>query len=270
MNGERVDLYDTAYSHYRNAAEAAVRQATYGEDIGQSSWMTASEWLQFASQAGVSARSSVLEVGCGSGGPAVYLAERLGCNITGVDINEHGVINARTLAADRGVAERARFERTDANQPLPFAPASFDAVISNDAMCHIADRASTLADWYRLLRPGGRMLFTDALVVTGPVSHEELATRSSIGFYLFVPPGINEQLIRAAGFELLRADDVTESAANIAARWHGARVRYRAELMGHEGAANYAGLQRFLACVRLLSDERRLSRFCYLAARPLQ
>jgi 2-polyprenyl-3-methyl-5-hydroxy-6-metoxy-1,4-benzoquinol methylase len=146
----------------------------------------------------------------------------------------------------------------------------FDVVISNDAMCHIADRASVLVDWFRLLRPGGRMLFTDALVVTGVLSHEEIAIRSSIGFYLFVPPGINEQLIRAAGFELLRTDDVTESAAVIAAQWHSARVRHRAELVKHEGAGNYEGLQRFLACVRLLSDERRLSRFCYLAVKPMQ
>ncbi|PWT85917.1 MAG: class I SAM-dependent methyltransferase [Blastocatellia bacterium] len=268
MNDERVDLYDTAYSHYASDAEAAVRQGTYGEDIGQSSWMTAGEWLEFASWAGVSAGRKVLEVGCGSGGPAVYLAERLGCDITGVDINEHGVSNARTLAADRRLAERARFQRIDANQPLPLPNASFDVVISNDAMCHIPQRAGVLADWFRLLRPGGRMLFTDALVVTGLVSHEEIATRSSIGFYLFVPPGMNEQLIKAAGFELLRAEDVTESAAVIATRWHNARARYRTELVGHEGVTNYEGLQRFLACVRLLSDERRLSRFCYLAVKP--
>ena len=48
-------------------------------------------------------------------------------------------------------------------------------------------------------------------------------------------------------------------------RWHAAREEYREELETREGAANYAGLQRFLACVHRLSAERRLSRYCYLA-----
>ena len=57
------------------------------------------------------------------------------------------------------------------------------------AMCHIANRLEVLGEWHRVLRPGGRMLFTDAMIVTGLVSQEELAVRSSIGWYLFVPPG---------------------------------------------------------------------------------
>lgn len=43
-----IDLYDNIYGDYESDAEAAVRRATYGEDIGQSSWMTAAEWLGFA------------------------------------------------------------------------------------------------------------------------------------------------------------------------------------------------------------------------------
>jgi cyclopropane fatty-acyl-phospholipid synthase-like methyltransferase len=268
MPNPTVDLYDNIYSDFASPAEAAVRRAAFGEDIGQSSWMTAADWLGFADAAGVREGSHVLEVGSGSGGPAVYLAASRGCRVTGVDINENGIRNAERLAAAKGVAERAMFRAVDASQPLPFAPGSFDAVLSNDAMCHIANRQDVLVDWRRVLRPGGRMLFTDAMIVTGLVSHEELATRSSIGRYLFLPPGENERLIEGAGLLLLSSEDVTAAAERIAQRWHDARQQHRSELVAREGEANFEGLQRFLDCVHRLSAERRLSRYCYLAEKP--
>jgi SAM-dependent methyltransferase len=260
-----VDLYNNVYGDFGSDVEAAVRQETYGEDIGQSSWMTASEWLRFADQLQVRTESNVLEVGSGSGGPAVYLAAARGCQVTGVDLNEQGVCNAERLAVARGVADRVTFRTVDASQRLPFQAATFDAVISNDAMCHIANRLEVLSDWHRLVRPHGRILFTDAMIVTGLVSHEELAVRSSIGFYLFLPPGENERLILQAGFKLLGSEDLTGSAAAVAGRWYDAREQHRGELVQREGEGNFVGLQRFLACVLRLSTERRLSRYCYLA-----
>ncbi|MES3035382.1 MAG: class I SAM-dependent methyltransferase [Gemmatimonadota bacterium] len=258
-------LYDHVYGQYANPAESAVRRETYGEDIGQSSWTTAAEWLHFADLLQLGEGNAVLEVGSGSGGPAVYLAEMRHCHVTGVDINQHGIRNARSLAAARQLAHRLRFETVDASQPLPFADASFDAVISNDAMCHIRDRLSVLRDWKRVLRPGGRIVFSDAMVVTGQLTNEELARRTSIGTYVIVPPGENERLIAAAGFTLLDTEDVTAAAGTIGERWLTARGRHRDALIAHEGEENFVGLQRFLETVHLLSVERRLSRFAYLA-----
>lgn len=57
--------------------------------------------------------------------------------------------------------------------------------------------------------PGRRALFTDPVVVTGPVTHEELALRGSIGHFLFVPPGFNERLIEEAGMRLVWQEDVS-------------------------------------------------------------
>ena len=260
-----VDLYNNVYADFESRAEADVRRQAFGEDIGQSSWLTAAEWLRFSDLAQVGAESQVLDVGSGSGGPAVYLAARRGCRVTGIDINEHGIRTAERLAAAQGLAGRVTFQVVDANGSLPFPTAAFDAVLSNDAMCHISNRLEVLAEWHRVLRPGGRMLFTDAMILTGLVSQDELATRSAIGFYLFLPPGENERLISRAGFTLLANEDVTAEAALIAQRWHAAREQHRDELVPRDGDANFAGLQRFLACVHTLSAERRLSRYCYLA-----
>ena len=95
MSANSVNLYDNVYADFASSAEAAVRQEAYGEDLGQSSWLTAREWLEFADRLGIGAGDDVLEVGSGSGGPAVYLAAARECRVTGVDINEHGVRNAR-------------------------------------------------------------------------------------------------------------------------------------------------------------------------------
>src|SRR4029450_4058207 len=156
MSTPPVILYDHAYADFANDAEAAVRRETYGEDLGQSSWMTAPEWLGFADKLGVGASSNVLEVGSGSGGPGVYLGVQRGCRLTGVDLNEHGVRNATALAEARGVADRVRFQTVDASRPLPFPDASFDAVMSNDAMGHIKGRGDGLGDWYRGRGRGGQ------------------------------------------------------------------------------------------------------------------
>lgn len=260
-----LNLYDNVYSDFGSQAEAAVRREAFGEDIGQSSWLTAAEWLRFADQAQVREGCRVLEVGSGSGGPAVYLASARGCRVTGVDINQNGVRNGARLAGERGVANHVTFVVADAARPLPFPPASFDAVLSNDAICHLSHRLEALREWARLLKPGRRMLFTDALVVTGMIAHEEIAARASIGRYLFVPPGENERLIDHAGFTLLSAEDVTQAEAEIAGRWRAARERHRDALVSREGEANFEGLQRFLDCVQRLAAERRLSRYAYLA-----
>lgn len=260
-----VDLYNHLYADFASAAEAAVRREAFGEDMGQSSWITADEWLSFADHLRIGRGADVLEIGSGSGGPAVYLAERRWCRLTGVDINEFGVRNGNALAEARGVADRVHFRAVDADGPLPFDAGRFDAIICTDAIAHIRDRVATFREWNRVLRPGGRVLFTDALVITGPLSNEELATRSAIGFFQFVPPDENERLLKKAGLRVLRVDDVTQNAADVARRWHNARERYRDQLVAREGRTNFEGLQRFLWCVHVVSTERRLSRFAYLA-----
>jgi SAM-dependent methyltransferase len=135
-------------------------------------------------------------------------------------------------------------------------------------MCHLPDRGRLFGEWRRVLRPGGRMLYTDPVVVSGLVSKEELATRSSTGYFEFCPPGVNERLIRQAGFELMPAEDVTENKVEVSRRWHAARRQRAAELIRLEGEETFAGLQRFLATVHRLTSERRLSRFAYLGRKP--
>ncbi len=258
-----VDLYGTAYGNFANPAIEQVRRETYGEDFGQSSWVTADEYRGFFRRLALSAADHVLDVGCGSGGPALFLAREIGCRVTGIDVDEAGIRAGENLARQFGLADTVSFRRADVAEPLPFAEATFDALVCMDALCHFPQRSRLFAEWRRILRPGGRLLITDPVVVTGLVSKDELAQRSSTGHFEFCPPGVNERELRQAGFDLAAVEDITENAAQISGRWHDARERRSDELQRLEGSETFAGLQRFLATVHRLTSERRLSRHAY-------
>src|SRR5262245_6391462 len=130
-----VDLYNLSYDKFTTQVMAEVRASTYGEDLGQSSWMSADELRQFISYLELKPSFHVLEVGSGSGGAALFVANSIGCRVTGIDCNEHGIRNANELARKSNVGRLAHFQVADASQLLPFEDNLFEAILSNDAMC---------------------------------------------------------------------------------------------------------------------------------------
>ena len=267
MTPEKIDLYNTSYGNAEVDVYSEVRRDTYGRDLGQTSWASLEEFAEIPRLLQITASSKVLEIGCGAGGCALHFAATIDCEVTGIDVNEHGVRAANHLAHEQQVADRAHFVALDAGTQLPFPDESFDAAYSNDAFCHIPNRPSLLRECRRVLKPGARLLFSDALVVNGALTNEELATRSSIGYYIFVPRGENKQLIQDAGLTLLGALNTTAQAAAISLRWHDARAERKDALINIEGPANFDGLQQFLRCVHTLTSENRLARFVYVAAK---
>jgi cyclopropane fatty-acyl-phospholipid synthase-like methyltransferase len=260
---ENVDLYNSSYSNYSLDLYSEIRLETYGEDYGQTSWVSTAESHEIPELLQLSSGSSVLEIGCGSGGYAVGLAKRTGCRITGFEINASGVETATALAEKEKVSDIATFEQHDASGKLPYKDGSFDAIYSTDVMCHVPLRKQVLTNTHGLLKPGGRFVFSDALVIGGVVSNDEIATRSSVGMYFFSPPGVNEQLIEESGLKLLEARDTTDNSALLSKRWHDAREKRKDAVIACEGEENFQGVQRFLKCVHTLTSERRLLRFLY-------
>lgn len=261
---DEVDLYDGHYGQIGTDPQVEVRRETYGEDLGQASWITAREAARWFDLLGIRSGQTALEIACGSGGVTCAMAAQ-GAHCVGVDINVHAIGAAKKRAESQGLTSRVSFEVADAGRRLPFPDESLDAVFCNDSINHLPDRGSVLRDWYRVLRPGRRALYTDPIVVTGQLSNEEIRVRSSIGFFLFTPVGGNERLLEQAGFTVLQVEDVTEAVASVSGRWRDARAKRRAQLVALEGEEGFEGLQRFLGAVHTLSSERRLSRFMYLA-----
>jgi SAM-dependent methyltransferase len=262
-----VPQYDVNYEHHGGAVHAKVRREAFGEDIGQNSWITAEEFRRFIGWLDLGPSSEVLDIASGSGGPSLFLARIAGCRVTGIELNQHGIRNASRLAAEQGFEAQVAFQEVDASAALPFGDERFDAVICIDAINHLRHRPQVLAEWRRVLKIGGRLLFTDPIIVTGPLDSEEIAIRSSIGYFIFAPAGLDERMVREAGLELVRAEDVTESVTQVARRRREARARYRDELVVLEGERSFEGQQSFLRMAERLAAERRLSRFVFVSRR---
>jgi SAM-dependent methyltransferase len=261
-----VDLYNNAYGKFENQVLAEVRRKTYGEDLGQSSWMTKDEFLSFMQQLQLNGSTHVLDVACGTGNPTLFMVKETGTRATGIDINPFGIKTASRSAKAQGLSEIAAFKRVDASKKLPFDDETFDAAMCIDAIIHIPNRLDFLKECRRVLKVGGRLLYTDPTVISGLISKEELATRSSTAYFLFAPREENEKLIQAAGdLELLKKWDATPEMFTVSSSWYLARKAQSSKLKKIEGPTNFEGLQKFLSTVRDLASERRLCREVFLA-----
>jgi len=260
----QVDLFNITYGNFEEKVLAEIRRETYGEDIGQTSWITVDEYDTFFNWQNLAEKNHVLEIASGSGGPALYLAKKFNCRITGLDINKEGIKTANQSAINAKITD-AQFQLANVDERLPFDDETFDAVMCMDSANHFRDRLGVLREWQRVLKTGRRILFTDPVVLTGAVSNEELAARSSIGFFIFMPLDVTKQYIREAGLNLLRCEDVTGNIELTSGRWHTSRQKHREDLIKIEGEERFEGLQKFFATVHKLTSERRLSRFVFVA-----
>ncbi|OPY30288.1 MAG: hypothetical protein A4E28_00345 [Methanocella sp. PtaU1.Bin125] len=122
-------------------------------------------------KAGINKGSKVLDVGCGLGKTACRLAADPGCTVTGVDIMPKMVEQAKATAKKAGVSDRVNFMEGDARK-LPFGDNTFDAVIVESVTVFVEDVARAVAEYKRVLKPGG--VLCDNEVCVTRKSAEEL------------------------------------------------------------------------------------------------
>jgi SAM-dependent methyltransferase len=262
-----VGSYDATFREFDSPLMRNIRREAFGNDIGQHSWVTAEEIRADIPRLALTAQSRLLDLGCGPAGPLTFIAAVVGCRTTGVDVSGPAISAGRARADALALSARVVLRKADLNEALPFADSSFDAALSVDAVLHLEDRAAMFREVARVLVPGGRFLFTDAGVITGPVSADEIRRRAVHGHIRLVPRGFNEFVLEGAGFRLLQDEDRTAGLESSAGNRLAARRAHRAELEKVEGPAAVEDQERYLETVATLAGRRSLSRFMYLAER---
>ena len=259
--------YDCFYEQFDSPLMQRLRREAYGQDIGQHSWVAADELTQDIARLRLTRASRLLDLGCGPGGPLTFMVSQAGCRATGIDLSAHAIESARTRRTALGLNALIELQVADSNEPLSFQRSDFNAVISIDVVLHLRDRATAFREVARVLTSGGRFLFTDAGVITGPVSNQEIGRRSIHGFTQFAPTGFNERTIECAGFRLIETADRTPSLLANASGRLASRLAHREELEQVEGAVYFESQLRYLETVVALAERGAVLRMMYLAER---
>ena len=264
VEGALADQYEAFYRDFDSPLMRQLRREAYGEDIGQHSWVGADELRRDAERLGLSATSRLLDLGSGPCGPLTFLLATTGCTGVGLELSPAAIQVGYTRATGLGVHDRFSAHAADLNEPLPSGLGTFDAVLAVDVVLHLRDRQALFREVTRVLRPGGRFLFTDAGVLTGAVSNDEIRRRSMHGYTQFVPIGWNERLLATVGLGVLETEDRTTSVFRNATGRLAAFRNHRAELEGRSGVASFQRQDEYLTTVAELAQRGAVSRIMYL------
>lgn len=158
--------------------------------------------------------SKVLDIGCGNGNAAVWLTRNSGAHVTGIDLSGVRVANAvESLSKVPELAGKLAFEKASATE-LPFDEATFTHVWSQATIYHVPDKVTVLQEAYRVLRPGGVMIFDDLTKPRSDISesgrkfvYDRLLFDTDFSFYSYM------DALRDTGFKVLQARDLSSHLA---------------------------------------------------------
>jgi tocopherol O-methyltransferase len=159
------EFYDVASHCYEHTMGDRWHHGDPTAEAAGKSFLEACEAIEesLVRAAGLRAGHWALDFGSGIGGPAFHMARVSGARFVGVTNNEQINQRARARAVERGLERQVSFVTladTDYRN-LPFADASFDAVMFCESVCHLPDKAGFFCEAARVLKPGGRLAGTD-------------------------------------------------------------------------------------------------------------
>jgi phosphoethanolamine N-methyltransferase len=153
----------------------------------------------------------VLDIGCGLGGPALYLAKKYKANIIGIDIEPNLVKDAQQRAIKtHNLKGHVQFSIMAKEEPLNFANNSFDIIFGKESWLHIKNKELFFQEIFRILKPGGIMVSLDWMHASAEYSTDmqQFVVIDGLDFS-FITPKEYKQLLTAASFKNISFEDTS-------------------------------------------------------------
>jgi len=235
------DDFEAQYRQGQLAVVQAVERAVCGCDYGGTSWATRDEAGRIAAALELAPGVRLLEIGAGSGWPALYLAGQSGCDVTLVDLPLEGIRIAAGRAARDRLAGTCLALVADAAQ-LPFRDGSLDVINHSDVLCCLVQKREVLAECLRVVRPGGRMAFSVIYVAPGLSAGDHARALKTAPEFAAMDADY-PTLLAATGWAIRRCHDLTAEFRTNCIRKLRAEADLRAELEPLSDAADFDARQ---------------------------
>lgn len=158
------DPYDPIYASRDSPTRVAIFREVYGKDypeeVAPRSYITTPLLARIAESIAAQPGAKIIDLGCGRGGPGLWVARETGASLVGIDLSAVAIAQACLRAREFGWTGQAHFEVADLAQ-LRFSDRSFDAAMSVDVLWMVPQREAALREVARIIKPGARFVFTD-------------------------------------------------------------------------------------------------------------
>ena len=192
--------FERTYTGSASAVAERVWRSVFGAEypagLDPYSYVSVSELSRVATDTRVGPGDTIADLGCGRGGPGLSVAMATGANLVGIDISSTALEGAQERASALGLDGRARFQE-GSFEDTGLYDRSVDALMSIDALLFSTDKATAVAEFRRIVRPDGRLVFTSWDYHRQPTGR---------------PPQVEDHrpLLRAAGFEVLTYEETAD------------------------------------------------------------
>lgn len=234
---DQTDRLETFYVKAQSRVLQAVERHVTGGDYGGCSWATRAEAERIAELLHLRPGRRLLDIGAGSGWPALYLAELSGCDVTLTDLPLSGLVIALKRAHEDGLPGTCWAVVADGASP-PFADGAFDAVSHSDVLCCLAEKRGVLDACRRSLDPRGTMVFS-VLSLAPRLTGAAYRRAIDCGPEFIESETDYPTLLEQTGWKVLEAIDVSAEFAASCQRMMEAEVMHADELRALLGPALY-------------------------------
>ncbi len=180
----------------------------------------------------------VLDLGAGYGGSMRHLARRFGCHCVALNLSEVENMRDREINREQGLDQLIDVVDGDFTS-LPYEDSSFDVIWSQDALLHSGDREKVLAEAVRVLKPGGRLIFTDPMQSDDAPVEQLQPIYDRIHLDSLGSPGFYRQTLQRLGLEQVTFEDHTQQLSRHYSRVRQELVNNRSELLDKGVSRNY-------------------------------